>query len=315
MFVLDSLMISGIQWAIKTVITAAEAEMNDDTALRNQLLAAEMRRETGEMSDEEFAGIEADLLARIREIKERREGPGALGFGGGADRDDVGQHLPRRSDGLGRLPRPGTGGKPGAAAAATANGPNDPNDPSDPNGPNGPNGPNEIPVTDLTYVYCLVRSTRPPAVPARPAGMPGARGVRLLDAGGGLRLAVSAVPAADYDEAALALGLQNLEWVGRRAVAHEAVVEHFLTAPAVLPMQLFALFTSDERAQAHVARDRRRIDRILTRIERKHEWGLRLTFDEQSARRHCGAEPHCGAEAHGGEEVRRRLPRPQARSA
>jgi hypothetical protein len=139
-------------------------------------------------------------------------------------------------------------------------------------------------LTDLTYVYCLVRSPRPPAVPARPAGMPGARGVRLLDAGGGLRLAVSAVPAADYDEAALALGLQNLEWVGRRAVAHEAVVEHFLAAPAVLPMQLFGLFTSDERALAHVARDRRRIDRILTRIERKHEWGLRLTFDEQSAR-------------------------------
>ncbi len=84
MFLLDSLMISGISWAIRTAVTAAEAEMNDDTALREQLLAAEMRRESGEMSDEEFAGIEADLLARIREIKERREGPGALAFGGAA---------------------------------------------------------------------------------------------------------------------------------------------------------------------------------------------------------------------------------------
>ena len=82
MFLLDSLMISGIGWALRTVVTAAEAEMNDDTALREQLLAAEMRRETGEMSDEEYAGIEADLLARIREIKERREGPGALSSGG-----------------------------------------------------------------------------------------------------------------------------------------------------------------------------------------------------------------------------------------
>ena len=156
-------------------------------------------------------------------------------------------------------------------------------------------------MTDLTYVYCLVRSPRPPVVPAHPSGMPGARGVRLLDAGGGLRLAVSAVPAADYGEAALALGLQNLEWVGRRAVAHEAVVEHFLTAPAVLPMQLFTLFTSDERALAHVARDRRRIDRILTGIERKHEWGLRRTFDEQSAR---GAveKKHAVARMHGGEQ-------------
>ncbi len=162
----------------------------------------------------------------------------------------------------------------------------------------------------LTYVYCLVRSPRAPAVPARPAGLPGARGVRLLDAGGGLWLAVSSVPAIEYDEAALARGLQNLEWVGRRAVAHEAVVEHFLGARAVLPMQLFALFTSDDRALAHVAGDRRRLDRILAAIERKHEWGLRLTFDEQSARdlveqRHGDAAAPAAAARTGGSRQRR----------
>jgi hypothetical protein len=68
--------------------------------------------------------------------------------------------------------------------------------------------------------------------------------------------------------------------VGRRAMEHEAVVEHFLAAPAVLPMQLFTLFNSDERAIAHVTRDRRRIGRILDRVERQVEWGLRLTWDE-----------------------------------
>jgi hypothetical protein len=57
--------------------------MNDDGALRDQLLAAEMRRETGEISDADFQEIEADLLARIREIKQRREGgSGPLAFGG-----------------------------------------------------------------------------------------------------------------------------------------------------------------------------------------------------------------------------------------
>jgi hypothetical protein len=83
MFLLDSLMISGIQWALKTVVAAAEAEMNDDGALRDRLLEAEMQREMGEMSDEEFRQIEADLLQAIREIKERREGGGgAFAFGG-----------------------------------------------------------------------------------------------------------------------------------------------------------------------------------------------------------------------------------------
>ncbi len=84
MFLLDSLMISGISWTLRTVLTAAEAERDDDTALREQLLAAEMQREMGEISDEDYAEVERDLLARIREIKERREGgSGPLAFGEG----------------------------------------------------------------------------------------------------------------------------------------------------------------------------------------------------------------------------------------
>jgi hypothetical protein len=83
MFLLDSLMISGIRWALETTITAAEAEMHDDTALREQLLEAEMRREMGEITDAEFGEIEADLLGRIREIKQGREGAaGPIELGG-----------------------------------------------------------------------------------------------------------------------------------------------------------------------------------------------------------------------------------------
>ena len=67
---------------MNTVVTAAEAEMNDDTALREQLLDAEMRRELGELSYQEFGDLEADLLTRIREIKEWREGgSGPLSMG------------------------------------------------------------------------------------------------------------------------------------------------------------------------------------------------------------------------------------------
>src|SRR5688572_31807962 len=123
-----------------------------------------------------------------------------------------------------------------------------------------------------------------PNVRSAPAALPGARPVRVLPAGEKTWAIVSSVPAAQYDEAALASGLQNLDWVGRRAMAHEAVVEHFLAEPAVLPMQLFTLFTSDERALEYVARERRRIDRILARLEGQLEWGLRLSFDERAAR-------------------------------
>jgi hypothetical protein len=81
-------------------------------------------------------------------------------------------------------------------------------------------------------------------------------------------------------------------------VAHEAVVEHFLRAPAVLPMQLFTIFTSDERALEHIAQQRRRVDRIFARIERQQEWGLRSlvrlsgvrvqAVEEHTGPRRCG---------------------------
>ena len=44
---------------------------------------AKRGRDAGELSEKEFAEIETDLLARIREIKERQGGTGALAFGGG----------------------------------------------------------------------------------------------------------------------------------------------------------------------------------------------------------------------------------------
>ena len=136
----------------------------------------------------------------------------------------------------------------------------------------------------LTYVYCLVRSARAPDVRTAPGAVPGGKPVRVLPAGERTWAIVSSVPASQYDEATLGKGLQNLDWVGRRAMAHESVVEHFLDAPSVLPMQLFTLFTSDERVLDYVTRERRRIDRILTRLDRQLEWGLRLSFDEKAAR-------------------------------
>ena len=69
MFILDSLLIGSLRFVLDKVVQAAEAEMQDDSALRDQLLEAQMRLELGEITDEEFAEIERDILAAIREIK------------------------------------------------------------------------------------------------------------------------------------------------------------------------------------------------------------------------------------------------------
>ncbi len=69
MFILDSLLIGSLRFVLDKVVAAAEAEANDDSSLRDRLLEAQMRLELGEITDDEFAEIERDVLAAIREIK------------------------------------------------------------------------------------------------------------------------------------------------------------------------------------------------------------------------------------------------------
>jgi hypothetical protein len=77
MFILDTILVGGLRFVFDKIAAAVDTELNDDTHLRDQLLAAQMRVELGEMSEDEFEVFEADILARLREIRDRREGAGA----------------------------------------------------------------------------------------------------------------------------------------------------------------------------------------------------------------------------------------------
>ena len=123
----------------------------------------------------------------------------------------------------------------------------------------------------VTYVYSVVAAARRPRIGARVRGLPFAGPTRLLDLDRGIWLVVADVPIARYSEGAIRKGLSNLEWVSRTAVAHEAVVESFINATAVLPMKLFTMFAGDERALEHLRGDRARIDTLLKRVALHHE--------------------------------------------
>ena len=73
MIILDTLLIGGIKFVLNKVVAAVDAELNDDTHLREELLAAQMQLELGEITEEEFAQTERAILDAIREIRDRRE--------------------------------------------------------------------------------------------------------------------------------------------------------------------------------------------------------------------------------------------------
>lgn len=87
------------------------------------------------------------------------------------------------------------------------------------------------------------------------------------------------VPLDEYGPEPLATALQDLQWVSKVAIAHEAVVEHFSrqTRTTVVPMKLFTMFSTKERAIQEMRSRRAAIDPVIRRVAGCEEWGVRVT--------------------------------------
>jgi hypothetical protein len=79
MIVLDRLLVSGVKFVLDKLARTVDGELNNPDTLREELLAAEMQLELGQITKEEHAEIEAALLARMREL---RGDQGAIGVVG-----------------------------------------------------------------------------------------------------------------------------------------------------------------------------------------------------------------------------------------
>lgn len=130
-----------------------------------------------------------------------------------------------------------------------------------------------------TYVYCVAHASAKPRESRPPGGLPGAAPPRLLDAGSPLWIVCASVPLGSYGSGVLESALRDLNWVGDIAVAHESVVEQFAQQKntTVVPMKLFTMFSSDERAIDEMRSRRREILRVVKRIAGCEEWGVRIT--------------------------------------
>ncbi|HSE93584.1 MAG TPA: gas vesicle protein GvpG [Methylomirabilota bacterium] len=77
MIILDSLLFGGLRFVLGKIAQAVDAELDDAERLREELLAAQMRVELGEMSAEDFAALEREILTRLRELR-GAESPGRM---------------------------------------------------------------------------------------------------------------------------------------------------------------------------------------------------------------------------------------------
>jgi hypothetical protein len=130
-----------------------------------------------------------------------------------------------------------------------------------------------------------------------PRGVPGATSLELQQVATALWLVTSSIPLDVYGPGNLEPRLRNLDWVADVAVAHEAVNEFVARGKGavVVPMKLFTMFSSAERAGADVRARRKAIDRAIRHIAGCEEWSVRVTRDHAVVDLAESPQPQTGA--------------------
>jgi parvulin-like peptidyl-prolyl isomerase len=70
--ILDTLIIGGLRFVLDKIAQAVDAELNDESTLREELLAAQMRLELGEIREDEYARLEQAIFERLRGLRAER---------------------------------------------------------------------------------------------------------------------------------------------------------------------------------------------------------------------------------------------------
>jgi hypothetical protein len=129
-----------------------------------------------------------------------------------------------------------------------------------------------------TYVYCVVHRAKRPGGFRSSSGVPAASPPKVDAIAPRLWLVNAEVPLSEYEAEEIQRRLQDLEWVSGIALAHESVVERYsrMAGATVIPMKLFTLFSSTDRALESMRGRRDQLESIARRIRSTEEWGLRI---------------------------------------
>jgi hypothetical protein len=83
-FFLDRVLIGSLRFVFDKLAQVADQELNDTSTLKDRLLDAQMRFELGELSEADFLQVQEDVMARLREIEQRKRDQPAGEVEGGA---------------------------------------------------------------------------------------------------------------------------------------------------------------------------------------------------------------------------------------
>jgi gas vesicle protein GvpG len=74
--------VAGIKWSLGKVQNVVEEELTDDAPIKQELMELQMRLELGDITDAVYLEREAELMARLRDVRVWRERLGKAVSGG-----------------------------------------------------------------------------------------------------------------------------------------------------------------------------------------------------------------------------------------
>jgi Gas vesicle protein G len=61
--------VAGVRWSLRKVADVVDEELTDDSAIKQELMELQMQLELGDIDDSEYARREAELMARLRDVR------------------------------------------------------------------------------------------------------------------------------------------------------------------------------------------------------------------------------------------------------
>lgn len=128
----------------------------------------------------------------------------------------------------------------------------------------------------VTWAYGVLSGPVSASLLSRLPRLPDGDAPRPIALGAELSLIVADVRREPFEEGTLEARLRDIDWVGRCASAHHAVIERLGQRGTVLPLRMFTVFDSDERAKETLGRNRGRLTALARRVGARSEWVLRV---------------------------------------
>jgi hypothetical protein len=145
------------------------------------------------------------------------------------------------------------------------------------------------------YLYGFARWTEVAELPELPGVNGQARVVCRRDRE--IAALVSEVPLVEFTGPDAEAHLSDINWVGPRAIRHEAILEEIMRRAAVFPAHFGILFSSEERLLEVMARHHDEIVSFLDRIAGQEEWAVKGYLDRPKATEAVTAEAIAADEA------------------